>query len=131
MKRSEIFPSKWIKADDVVEETELVIQSVKLETLQSPDGKTEEKPVCRFRGIDKGLILGKTNWDRIEKQHGEDSDDWVGKSIILFAEAEARSESGYSARVKIPLPKPAAKLGGGLKPAAKPQPADQDGDNVE
>lgn len=128
MKRNDIFPSKWIKAEDVVDGIDLVIQSVKLETLQSPDGKTEEKPVCRFKGVEKGLILSKTNWDRIEKQHGEDSDDWVGKTITLFAEAEARSETGYSARVKVPAPKPPTR--GGLRPAAKHQPADQDGDNV-
>ena len=126
MRRSEIFPSKWIKAEDVTDEVKLVIASVELEQLVSPDGKAEDKPVMRFKGIDKGLILSKTNWDRVEKMHGEDSDDWIGKTITLFAEPEARSESGYSARVKLPPPQP---KGGGLKPKLA-EPSDNDGGEV-
>lgn len=119
MKRDDVYPSKWIKADDVTDEPQCVIKSVEMAELQTQDGKKEDKPVAYFKGIDKGLILSKTNWDRLEKQFGPESDDWIGKTIVLYAEPEARSDSGYAARVKMPAPKP--KTGGGLKP----KPADE------
>lgn len=119
MKREQLFPSKYIKAEDLEDEVLVTIEALETEEMLDRDGKKEKKGVLYFKGLDKGLILNKTNWDRVEAQHGEESDDWVGKKITLFAEAEARSETGWSARVKPARPMP---KGGGLKPQAEPEP---------
>lgn len=112
MKRGDLFPSKYIKAEDLPEEVEVTIKSCQMEELQGVDGKKQEKGILYFVGVDKGLVLNATNFDRIADQHGDDTDNWGGKKVTLFAEPEARSESGYSARIK-PM-RPQAKTGGGL-----------------
>jgi len=113
MKKHDLFPSKYIKAEDLAEEVQVIIADLETEEMTGRDGKPEKKGVLYFKGLDKGLILNKTNWDRIEAQHGDESDGWVGKKITLFAEAEAKSESGWAARVKPMRPVP---RNGGLKP---------------
>jgi hypothetical protein len=39
----------------------------------------------RFSDHDQGFVLNKTNTTTIAKLHGNDTDDWVGKQIVLFA----------------------------------------------
>lgn len=119
MRKADLFPSKYIKAEDLEDEVPVTIETLEMEEMLDRDGKKEKKGVLYFKGLDKGLILNKTNWDRVEAQYGEESDDWVGKKITLFAEAEARSETGWSARVKPARPMP---KGGGLKPQQQSEP---------
>jgi len=116
MKMNDVFPSKWIKAEDLGDEDVLVkIAGVEMEELTNESGKKDKKPAASFVGLEKRLILSKTNWTRIAAQHGDDSDGWIGKMITLYAEPEAKSDSGYAARVKVPKPKA---TGGLIKPKA-------------
>ena len=126
MKMNDVFPSKWIKAEDLGDdEVQLKIAGVEMEELTNEKGQKDNKPAARFVGQDKRLILSKTNWQRIAAQHGDDSDGWIGKVITLYAEPEAKSDSGYAARVKVPKPKAVGSL---VKPAAAPAPAVDDSD---
>jgi len=129
MKMTDVYPSKWIKADDLGEDdVQLKIAGVEMEELTNESGKKDSKPACSFVGQSKKLILSKTNWTRIAAQHGEDSDGWIGKVITLYAEPEAKSDSGYAARVKVPKPKAA---GGLAKTIAAPvAEASEDGSDV-
>jgi hypothetical protein len=84
MKRSEAFPSKYLKADDVNgEDIAATISSLEWEEI----GKDKtSKPVLYFRGKLKPLILNGTNWDKIVEVTGEDdSDEWEGKKITLYS----------------------------------------------
>lgn len=125
MKMNDVFPSKWIKAEDLGdEEVPVKIASVEMEELTNEKGQKDRKPAASFVGLDKRLILSKTNWQRIAAQHGDDSDGWIGKMITLYAEPEAKSDSGYAARVKVPKPKAVGSL---VKPAAAvPPPVEVD-----
>jgi len=116
MKMNDVFPSKWIKAEDLGDEDVVVkIAGVEMEELTNEKGQKDRKPAASFVGLDKRLILSKTNWQRIAAQHGDDSDGWIGKMITLYAEPEDKSNSGYAARVKAPKPKAVGSL---VKPAA-------------
>jgi hypothetical protein len=45
----------------------------------------DRKPVVYFRGKDKGLVLNKTNANKIQSITGTDEmDDWAGTTIVLF-----------------------------------------------
>lgn len=105
MKRNEVFPSKWLKAEDVEEnggECPVVIKTVKFETLKDNDGNDEEKPVLYFQHVDKGLVLNKTNGDRLFDEW-DDTDLWRGKSIILYTEkVTAFGKTAPAIRVRIP-----------------------------
>lgn len=83
MKRNDLFPSDWMKVDDVGGGTlDLIIGRVVKEQLQNG----EEKPVVHWKGdTQKPLILNRTNFDLIADLHGDDTDDWKDKPIRLYA----------------------------------------------
>ncbi len=84
MRRNEMFPSKFLKHDDLADtEWTLTIGGVEMEELKSERG-IEHKPVVAFRGAEKRLVLNLTNYDSIAAAYGEDTDAWTGKKIILY-----------------------------------------------
>lgn len=84
MRSADVFPSKYIHAEDLDGELTVTIEAVTLERMKSNDGKEGEKPVCHFVGNVKPLVLNKTNWAAISKQLGDESDEWPGKQITLM-----------------------------------------------
>lgn len=107
MKLTEMFPSRWLSADDIDAETRVTISKISFEKMQDNEGKEQDKPVLWFLRVDKGLVLNKTNGERIAEQHGDDTDGWLGKTIILTKEmVTAFGKSGWAIRVK-PTPPPA------------------------
>jgi hypothetical protein len=81
MKFSAMFPSRYLQASDVEEPITATIASVQLEDMR--DG--EAKPVINFEGVEKRLILNRTNASVLVELYGGDSNDWVGEPITLFA----------------------------------------------
>ena len=128
MKGGEVFPSKWLKADDLDGDTEVTIDSVTMETLKDPTtGKEEQKPVVWFKGEEKGVILNVTNWRTLEDVCGsDDSDDWSGHTVTLGAsqvEAFGKLTNALRFRLK-PQRKAGGKAFGGAK--AKGMPHDEE-----
>ena len=79
-----LFPSKWLKSDDVKQGVNVQIAGMKLEEVE--EGKPG-KPVLYFNGAQKGLVLNKTNGQMIAHITGSlDTDDWVGKTVYLHSE---------------------------------------------
>src|SRR5580700_9421758 len=102
MRRGDVFPSKWLQASDIEDDTEVTISNVITEEM--PDGEVE-KSVVYFRELDKGLILNISNWNAIEELTGqEDSDDWEGHKITLFfnpdVEYKGKKTGGIRIRTK-------------------------------
>jgi len=113
MKYAEVFPSKYLKVDDLEEaDITVTIKDCTWEEFTDPKTKrADQKPVLHFREMDaKPLILNKTNWKTIEKVLGsDDSEHWIGKKITLFAtEVESFGEMALAVRVRVPRGKPAA-----------------------
>lgn len=85
MKVSQVYPSKYVKGEDLKErEVTLTIKAVTMEKMMPTPGEETEEMVVWFRGTDKGYVLNKTNATTIAKLHGDDTDDWTGKRIILY-----------------------------------------------
>jgi len=80
MKIAELFPSNYIKTDDIPagKPVSLVIKSVELETIGD-----DEKAVLYFLKLKKGLPLNKTNATVLAETYGDDTDDWAGKAVLL------------------------------------------------
>jgi hypothetical protein len=76
------FPSNYLKAEDLQgRAVRVVIDSVTEEKIGD-----DRKPVLHFVGKDKGLVLNKTNANRITDAMGSDeTNDWEGGSITLYA----------------------------------------------
>lgn len=104
---NEAFPSKYVRAADLKNsEVTVVIATVDVENI-SP---TERKLVMTFQGKQKGMVLNKTNANRIAYVYGNDTDDWIGKEIVLYPEmVEFQGRMVEAIRVKPPLKKPAKK----------------------
>jgi arabinogalactan endo-1,4-beta-galactosidase len=81
MKMNEIYPSKYLKADDLQgREVRVTMQAVELEKIGD-----DNKPVLYFKGKDKGVVLNKTNAGTISMAYGDDTDDWFDQPLILFS----------------------------------------------
>jgi hypothetical protein len=100
MKRSDVFPSKYVSSADVDgREIELVIQSVEMEDVS--DG--EQKAVMYFNKGTKGMVLNMTNWTTLEDAYGADSEAWIGQPVILTVERTTfKGKPTKGLRLKIP-----------------------------
>jgi hypothetical protein len=82
MKTSEMFPSKYLKGDDLKGTPTVKIASVVSEVVGKDN---EQKHVVYFEGLQKGMVLNRTNSDTIEGLYGDDTDDWIGEEVQLFS----------------------------------------------
>lgn len=83
--RNDVFPSKHLSAADLVKHPNgitLVIDRVAFEQV----GKDKDnRAILYFKGAQKGLIMNKTNWTRVEQSTGQrDTDHWPGWAITLY-----------------------------------------------
>lgn len=81
MNIQEAFPSKYIKAADLNDQNvRVIMERVEMEDI----GDDGDKPVLYFRGKEKGMVLNKTNSNNIAMVYGDETDDWLGREIILY-----------------------------------------------
>lgn len=93
------FPSKYLCAEDLQGQV-VPVRIVKITQEEMPNGG-EKKPVLYFEGCTKGMVCNATNGKRIAGLHGVDTDDWIGKEILLYpSEADLRGETVPCVRVK-------------------------------
>ena len=85
MKKTDVYPSKYIRSEDIGDnEVKVVIDRIEIEALK--DDGSEEKPIMYFKNKTKGMVVNPTNWDRLAYLFGDESDDWPGNAIILYTE---------------------------------------------
>lgn len=81
---SDMVPSKYLKAADVEDSPVLTIADVKEESI-GQGAQADNKWILYFAEEEKGLVLNRTNINTIAGLYGDDTDDWEGKKITLFA----------------------------------------------
>lgn len=83
VKVSKMFPSRYLKAEDVMERPLTVtIQRVVMEEV-GPE--KQERPILYFENQDRGMVCNKTNGLELAASLGDDTDSWVGHAIVLHA----------------------------------------------
>jgi hypothetical protein len=104
MRVSAAFPSKYLKAADLNNKNMIVKMShVEMETINETE---DDKPVLYFEGLEKGLVLNKTNSTKIAGAYGDEMDDWKGQEIVLFpAMVDFKGDTVEAIRVRAPQPK--------------------------
>ena len=76
------FPSKYLKAADIEGTPTVTIADIAFEAV----GKENEiRPILYYEGEAKGIVLNKTNATNISKLYGYETEDWLGKSVMLGA----------------------------------------------
>lgn len=63
----------------------VTIASVKAGELTAQGGRKAKKPVVYFEGAQKGFALNKTNGKAIAAMYGNDTEQWAGKRIAIYA----------------------------------------------
>lgn len=82
MKVSQVFAGDYLKAADLGgAEPTVVIEKVELKEFEDGD-----KFLISFEGKKKGLVANKTNCSRIAMLYGDDTDGWIGKTIVLYTD---------------------------------------------
>jgi hypothetical protein len=105
MKTNDVFPSRWLKAEDLdTGDVTVTIRQVKLEKFEQQGKADEQKPAAYFDELDKALILNKTNWKMLVDLTQEDeSDNWVGHRITLtVVDVDAFGDIVHAIRIKKP-----------------------------
>lgn len=121
VKFSEHYGGSYLTAAAIPPGREVQVMIERVASEQLDDG---HKLVVYFVGKDKGLVLNKTNGSVIASVYGDESDHWLGKSIVIF-----RSQVMFSGkmtdclRVRIPAPSQAPQPP--LSPAPPTQPPHQ------
>jgi hypothetical protein len=82
MRISEAFSGNYLKAVDLPQPRTFVIQSVTMETIGE---ERSSKPVIRFHGEQRGLVLNKVNSLEVASWYGDDTTGWIGQPVELFA----------------------------------------------
>jgi hypothetical protein len=82
MTRNQLFPSRWLKANDIAPDgEEVTIRSV---TIEQVGQNRETKPVVAFEELDRALVCNRTNFSSIADLTGEpDTDNWPGHRVKL------------------------------------------------
>ena len=136
MQKDDVFPSKYLKHTDLQgKPAAATIESAVLETLKSPEGKTQDKIVLYLAGTKKSLPLNVTNFDAVAGICGADTDDWPGCKIELYpSKTQMGGKTVDCIRVRPPAKsakKAAGKSGGGLGNAESENPAAGFGSEIQ
>lgn len=78
MNINEQYPSKYLKAADISDAVQVVISNIMIDEVGD-----DRKPIIFFNGFDKGMVLNKTNSGNISGLYGYETDNWMGKTMIL------------------------------------------------
>jgi hypothetical protein len=97
---NDAFPSAYIKASDL--QGKSVIVTINRIEFEPVGQKREMKPILYFDNKDKGLVLNKTNANKIISITGSsDTEDWAGQSIIIYpTETSFQGDTVECVRVK-------------------------------
>ncbi len=99
-----LFPSNYISAADL-EGQDRVVVIARIVASEEVGQKKEKRPILYFAGIQKGLVLNKTNGKRIAKLHSNDTDSWIGKAVTLYpSECDFGDETVPCVRVRDSVP---------------------------
>lgn len=82
MELSSVFGGDTLKAADLQgHEPTVVIAEVTMKKFDNGN-----KLILTFQGKKKALVCNKTNASRIAYMHGSNTDNWVGKEIVLYTD---------------------------------------------
>ncbi len=119
------FPSKYLEAKDFPQETPLAIAGIEINEVGQ---EKAARPVLKFAGQAKGMILNKTNAKTISNMYGFETDQWIGKPVTVYAtDVEFQGEMKPALRIRTTPPTAATQIPQSAPPpAGNPSPAAND-----
>ena len=78
----EITKGKYLKASDLDGKPKLkVVDSI---TEEEVGADKDIRPIVYFQNEEQGLVLNKTNLTTFREIYGDETDEWIGKEIVLY-----------------------------------------------
>jgi hypothetical protein len=76
---------KWLRASDLEGKTHrVVISNTEIEEFKDDDGNVNQKICLSFEKKERSLLLNKTNARALAEGLGDEEDEWIGKTIIMY-----------------------------------------------
>ena len=88
MKLSDMIESKYLKQADVDGEVVVTVQSITKVNVARDDEDADYKWTIKFHEFAKPMVANPTNLKRLAKYLGDDSDDWIGNSVVVFVDPD-------------------------------------------
>ena len=86
MKLQDMIESRYLKQSDVEDERVVTVASLKKVNVARDDEDPEYRWTAKFNEFPKPMVLNVTNLKRLAKALGDDTDDWIGKQVILYVD---------------------------------------------
>jgi len=89
MKIGDMIESKYLKQSDVGdEEITVTVQGLKKVNVARDDEDPEYRWTVKFNEFPKPMVLNVTNLKRMGKALGDDTEDWLGNTVILYVDPD-------------------------------------------
>ncbi len=88
MKIGEMIESKYIKQSDVPDPVIVTIHSLKKVNVARDDEEPDYRWTVKFAEFAKPMVLNVTNLKRAAKALGDDTDEWLNKTIELYTDPD-------------------------------------------
>lgn len=88
MKLSDMIESKYLKQSDVDTETLVTITGLKRVNVARDDEDPEYRWTVKYQEFPKPMVLNVTNLKRLGKALGDDTDEWIGKQVVLYVDPD-------------------------------------------
>jgi len=88
MKISDMIESKYLKQSDVEGEVPVTITGIKKVNVARDDEEPEYRWTVKFQEFPKPMVLNVTNLKRLAKACGDDTDEWMGKTVVLYVDPD-------------------------------------------
>lgn len=103
-KTSEMVQSKFLRKEDIDDDTRVTIKGVKLEDM-GQQGAQEQRWVVYFREFPKGMVLNVTTIRVLEAAFGDDTDQWIGKPCLLYVDPNVSFQGRVVGGLRIRTPR--------------------------
>jgi hypothetical protein len=113
MKVSSAFPSEFLKSDDLggIDGGAMGKRAVIADLKPWEDQQGNRKISMGFVNSSKRLLLNKTNARTLAKAYGDETDEWVGKPVIIYvAMVQYMDEMVEGLRVRVPINPPQSRV---------------------
>ena len=88
MKIGDMIDSKYLKQSDIDDETVVTFMALKKVNVARDDEDEDFRWTVKFQEFAKPMVLNVTNLKRTAKALGDDTDEWIGNSMILYVDPD-------------------------------------------
>ena len=84
---TDMMESKYLKQGDIADgEAVVTIKKVGKANIAREDEPAEYKWLVRFAEFERPMVLNRTNIEALGEILGDESDDWIGQSVVVYVD---------------------------------------------